>query len=112
MSDKPGVMIYFDLMDAIKYLSDEETGQLMRSILEYGKSKTIPVFDRPLNLVWSLVQSRLDTDDQRYYQVAQKRKYAIYVRWAKHHGHEPMPYDDWLCSIDRCDDTDISALPL
>lgn len=104
MREKPGVMIYFDMRELLNRLSDQQVGILFRAILEYGVTQTEPSLPEPLHLLWPLVQMRLDSDDQRYHRVSQKRRYAIYVRWTKHHGQTPLSYEDWLCTLDSKED--------
>lgn len=100
MQDKPGVMIYFDIQETVNRLSDKNAGILFRAILEYGFTGCEPELPNALHLLWPMIRMRLDTDDQRYRQVTQKRKYAVYVRWAKVHGQEPLSYEDWVLTLD------------
>ena len=111
MNTKPGVMIYFEVLPVLKRLSNEEKGILFQAIMEYGANRTIPELPDNLYIFWPIIQSRLDTDDDRYHKVSLKRRYAIYVRWAKQHCQDPLPYDDWLCTLDDCD-YDAAAGPL
>lgn len=104
MYEKPGVMIYFDLQETLDRLSDEQAGILFRAILEYGAKRTEPDLPDPLFFLWPIIQTRLDCDDRRYYRVSQKRRYAVYVRWTKHHGQTPLSFTEWLCELDRNDD--------
>ena len=101
MSEKPGVIIYFDILGTVERLSNEDAGILFRAMLQYGLEKTIPDLSGVLYVLWPMVQMRLDSDDQRYYDVSQKRKYAAYCRWAKKRNETPLEYDEWLCSLDR-----------
>lgn len=101
MLQKPGVMIYFEVMPTIEKLSNAKAGLLFKAILEYGQDRKIPAFRNELDCIWPLIQARLDTDDLRYYQVAQKKRYAAYTRWAKKKGLEPLPYDCWLNEPDK-----------
>ncbi len=110
MQKKPGVMIYFDMLETLERLSDENAGVLLRAILEYGKTQCEPQLPDPLYLLWPMIRMRLDMDDERYYQVSQKRSYAAYVRWANHQGHAPMPYNEWLCYSEQDHDEDVSTL--
>lgn len=98
MLDKPGVMIYFELIECLKHLTDDQAGKLFRAILHYGATRQeLPLTDSLLPL-WPIIRMRLDTDDQRYFKVSLKRRYAIYVRWNKSHGHTPLSYDEWLAN--------------
>ena len=99
MNDKPGVMIYFELKETLNRLSDADAGILFRAIMEYGATGREAELSDALLVLWPLIRMRLDIDDQRYRNTSYKRKYAVYVRWAKHHNQEVMAYDDWLASV-------------
>ena len=95
MNQKPGVMIYFDLLPAIENLTAADCGNLLRAMLEYGSKKTIPPLTKRVGLLWPMIQMRLDRDEMQYCNVVTKRAYSAYVRWAKYHGEEPMDFTAW-----------------
>ena len=95
-TEKPGVMIYGDLHSTIARLDDAQAGQLFRAIMDYGLEGTMPQLPSPLDLLWPMIQLRLDADDDRYYDVINKRSYAAYVRWAKEKNQTPLSYESWL----------------
>lgn len=95
MNQKPGIMLYFDMLPALDLLSDADCGVLLRAMLEYGRQKTVPELTDRTSLVWPLIQMRLDRDEMQYMKTVTKRAYSAYVRWAKHHGEEPMDFLLW-----------------
>ena len=98
MKKKPGVMIYFDMRGMLKLLPDAEKGKLFEAILEYGDTGKVGELTDTLQIVWPLIQNRLDKDSLRYTDVGSKRRYAAYVRWAKEHHELPKDYRDWALS--------------
>lgn len=108
MSEKPGVMIYFDVAETVELMSDELAGALFKAILEYGLTKREPALRDELIIPWPLIRAKLDVDDARYFRISQKRRYAAYARWAKHHCSEVLPFDRWLIELDRPDEDDYS----
>lgn len=102
MAERPGIMLYFDLLPTIEELTDNEAGQLLRSMLNYGANGAIPDFaDRTMKVIWKTIQPRIDHDAQRYQKVVvPKRKYATYCREEKRAGRTPKKFDEW------CDDLD------
>ena len=94
--NKPGVMMYFDLMSVLDRLSDKDAGILFRAIMRYGIDGTISDLPNAVFPLWPLIQSRLDSDDNRYYVTAYKRKYGAYVRWCRNKGEPVKSYDEWL----------------
>ena len=96
MKQKPGVMIYFDIIPVLDLLSSADAGILFRAILQYGESGVLPELEPNLALLWPLIQQRLDHDWDRYQHTVIKRKYAAYSRWEKQHDRQPIPYSQWV----------------
>ena len=109
MKQKPGVMIYFEMLPVLELLKDEEKGVLFHAIMVYGADGTCPNLSGKLALMWPLIQQRLDRDWDRYRAVVTKRKYAAYTRWEKQHGREPMSYSMWVDErgYDACYEEDL-----
>ena len=102
MPPRPGVLFYFDIRPALKFLSDEQNGQLFVAILEYGEYGTLPNFEDPLlNMAWSFVLPRIDRDAEAYDDKVEQKKYAGYCSAAKRKGLEPIPSDDWKALSDE-----------
>ena len=96
MKQKPGVMIYFDIIPVLDLLSNADAGILFRAILQYGENGVLPELEPNLALLWPLIQQRLDRDWDRYQATVIKRKYAAYSRWEKKHEREPLPFAHWV----------------
>ena len=93
---RPGVMIYFSLRPVLKYLNNEQLGQLLRAILDYGECGTVPEFTDPLPaMAWSFAQSGIDRDWESYRDKVEKRKYAAYCREAQRSGVEELSFESW-----------------
>jgi hypothetical protein len=95
MNQKPGVMVYFDMLPAIEHLSKVDSGVLFQAILRYGRHEELPQMSAKLKVVWPLVQQRLDRDEEQYCKVVTKRAYSAYVRWAKHNKEDVMSFQNW-----------------
>jgi len=94
--NRPGVMIYFSLRPALKYLNDEQLGQLLRGILDYAELGEAPDFLDPiLAMAWSFVVSGIDRDFEAYLTTIEKRKYAAYCREALRRRKAEPTYEDW-----------------
>lgn len=109
--NKPGVMIYFDILQVLERISDQDAGRLFRAILEYGRDGKIPALPDSAYVIWPLIQSRLDYDDERYYTTAYKRKYAAYIRWCGKKSEPIMPYKQWMETALREEDLNDPELP-
>lgn len=72
--EKVSFLIYLSYEEQFEMLSDEELGKLMRAILQYEKSGEIPMLDRPLNLAFSFIKTRLDDDRKKYKEKCEKNR--------------------------------------
>lgn len=93
----PGVIVYYDMIPAIEDLNDEQLGRLLRAMLRYGHEGVLPNFidDPLLNLMWKVVQPRIDANACSYQVKAGNALYSTYCREAKKKGIEPVSYDFW-----------------
>ena len=109
-AQRPGVMLYFDLWPSLKRLDLEEKGRLLEAVLEYAQWSVQPDFgeDLLLALVWDFVRPRIDRDGERYEDIVQKRRHAVYIREEKKKGREPLDYEEWL-ERERAGDQTVSC---
>lgn len=93
---RPGVMIYFDMMPAMKFLSYEQKGRLLEAILKYAESGEEPYFDDPmLGMAWYFIAPRIDKDGEVYDEKVEQKKYAVYCREAKKKETTPLSFEEW-----------------
>ncbi len=93
---RPGVMLYFDtLCPALARLSNEQNGMLLRGIVDYAQTGTIPELDGMTGMAFDLLRPSIDRDGERYAEAVDQRRYAVYCREAKKHGEEPMSFEEW-----------------
>ena len=107
MKQKPGVMIYFDMLPVLDLLSNQDKGTLFHAILSYAQTGELMPMNEHLSLLWPLIRQRLDFDSARYEQTVMKRKYAAYTRWERQNDRIPIPYSQWV--EDRGYETDREA---
>ena len=97
---RPGIMLYFDILEPIKVLPDADKGRLLVAMLEYGKNGTVPVFDGMLALAWGFVKPKIDKDSEEYNRTVLKRQYATFCRDRKRKGEPDISFEEWLMTID------------
>ena len=97
---RPGIMLYFDILEPIKVLPDADKGRLLVAMLEYGQSGIVPVFDGMLALAWGFVKPKIDKDSDEYNRTVLKRQYATFCRDRKRKGEPDISFDEWLMTID------------
>ena len=98
---RPGIMLYFDILEPIKVLPDADKGRLLVAMLEYGKNGTVPVFDGMLALAWGFVKPKIDKDSEEYNRTVLKRQYATFCRDRKKKGEPDISFEEWLMTIDE-----------
>ena len=96
---RPGIMLYFDILEPIKVLPDADKGRLLVAMLEYGQSGAVPEFDGMLALAWGFVKPKLDKDSEEYNRTILKRQYATFCRDRKKKGEPDITFDEWLITI-------------
>jgi len=109
--DRPGIMVYFDMMGPLGKLQDADKGRLFWAMLEYGKSGIVPVFDGlALELAWEFVKPKIDKDYKEYVRSVQRRQFATACRERKRRGEPEITFDEWLKTIGGCDDHEVSMM--
>lgn len=93
---RPGVMLYFDILDPIRVLPDADKGRLLLAILEYGKDGIVPDFDGMLALAWGFIRPKIDKDESEYNLSVLRRQYATVCRERKKKNEPEITFDDWV----------------
>ena len=99
---RPGIMLYFDILEPIKVLPDADKGRLLVAMLEYGQSGIEPQFDGELGLTlaWGFVKPKIDKDSEEYNKTVLKRQYATFCRDRKRKGEPDISFEEWMMTID------------
>jgi len=77
---RPGVMIYFDMVEPILPLRDSEKGRLLMAIVEYARDGVEPKLSGRMALAWGYIQPKLDRDAEVYAYTKTQRKYAAFCK--------------------------------
>ena len=93
---RPGVMIYFDMVEPILPLRDSEKGRLLMAIVEYARDGLEPKFTGRLALAWGYIQPKLDRDAEVYEDTVQKKKYAAFCKKRVALKLPKISYSQWL----------------
>ena len=93
---RPGIMLYFDILEPIRVLPDADKGRLLVAMLEYGQSGTVPEFDGMLALAWGFVKPKLDRDDESYKEAKVQRKYAAFCKKRNGLNLPKISFEEWL----------------
>lgn len=93
---RPGIMLYFDILEPIKVLPDADKGRLLVAMLEYGQTGKAPAFDGMLELAWGFVKPKIDKDESEYNLSVLRRQFATVCRERKRKGEPEITFDEWL----------------
>lgn len=93
---RPGIMLYFEILEPIRVLPDADKGRLLVAMLEYGQSGMLPDFDGMLALAWGFVKPKIDKDEEEYKNSILRRQYATTCRERKKKGEPEISFDEWM----------------
>lgn len=104
---RPGVMLYFDMLPALKRLTKVQKADLFEALLEYAQFGVLPEFnDIGISVAWDFIQPRIDRDAQAYELKCLKNQYSVYCRETKKNEQIPMLFDDWKTTCEQSSDTE------
>lgn len=92
---RPGIMLYFDILEPIRVLPDADKGRLLVAMLEYGQRGVVPEFDGMLSLAWGFVKPNLDRDGEAYENAKVQRNYAAFCKKRKILNRPKVPFEEW-----------------
>jgi len=87
---KPGFMLYHDLLETVRLLTDQKCGRLLKSLLEYSLHSTHTPLDDKSEIIFIQAARLIDRDRSRYEIVCESRRRASAKRWNK----PETEYDD------------------
>lgn len=97
---RPGIMLYFDILEPIRVLSDADKGRLLVAMLEYGQTGKDPQFEGMLALAWGFVRPDLDRDEEAYENAKVQRNYAAFCKRRKSLKLPKIPFEEWVSMTD------------
>ena len=82
---KKSFLLYVDSAPQINLLSDEEAGQLIKSIFQYVEyGEELETDNRVLAMTFAVFKSQLDRGLEKYESICKKRTEAINKRWERY----------------------------
>lgn len=73
---KKSFVLYYDYRQHLSILTDEERGQLLMALLDYGENGTEPTLGGAARMAFSFIASQMDRDAAKYAETVQKRREA------------------------------------
>lgn len=75
MAEKKSLLLYYDYKSHFDFLTDEQLGRLIRSMLEYEVDGVLPEFDETiLKMTFSFIRSNLDRDREKWVKMCKTNK--------------------------------------
>ena len=99
MTERPGFMLYFEVLPALDILNDEEAGRLFRALIAYGQYGEVRDLSGSEAVAFQMLRGRMDRDAEAYREKCRKNTYNAYVRLSKQRGAQPVEYEDWERTI-------------
>ena len=97
---RPGIMVYFEILESIRELPFEDIGKLLIAMLEYGQDGVVPKLEGSLVYVWPFVRKMIDKDEQRYDDMKIQREYAAFCKKRKRIWMSKISFDEWVVMSD------------
>ena len=95
MKERPGFMLYFDLVDALNSLDDVQAGQLFKALMAYAQWGEVRPLTGVAEFAFRTARPRIDKDAERYADRCRKNLYYSYLRSAKQRGEPLLEYEEW-----------------
>lgn len=74
-AEKKSLLLYYDYKSHFDFLTDEQLGRIVRSMLEYEVDGVLPEFDEPiLKMTFSFIRSNLDRDREKWVKMCKTNK--------------------------------------
>ena len=99
MKERPGFMLYFDLVDALSSMEDTEAGALFKALMAYARYGEVQELTGLAAFAFEVVRGRIDRDAEAYAEKCRKNAYAVYVREAQRRQEPPMEYEIWCSQV-------------
>ena len=100
--ERPGIVMYFDLLKTLPKLSEAARGRFLMACLEYGKERVEPVFDNfpaedriRLETLWEQTAPRIDKDAEGWRDGIIQKSYAGYSSACDRRDETPMSYEEY-----------------
>lgn len=102
VAERPGVLLYFDILPALDKLPHKAVGELLLKALHYAQDGIDPVFDdSALGFAWAFLKPAIDRDGVVYRDKRLRGDWLTYCRQCKRDGIEPLDFETWRERVDN-----------
>lgn len=103
MEDKNSFVMYKSWMPAIKSMSDEQAGKLIKAVYEFSVNPDVEIEDPAIRFVFEIIKETIKKDSEKYAETKEKRKAAVKARWDKENNsiqNETKDTNEYKCIED------------
>lgn len=95
MKKPDGFMLFYDRLEPMRDLSNEESGAIFKAIWEYAETGAIPDLSSSLRPYWNMLRFSVDRNVASYNETSIKNRYNRYRGEVKKNNHEPADICEW-----------------
>lgn len=89
MTNKKGVVMYYDILEQLEDFTDEQFGKITRAIIKYDQTGETTEFDDPiLKMAFKILKPTLDRNKKEYEEKCEKNRQNVLKRWGKDDTNE------------------------
>lgn len=91
MASKEGVVLYYEILEQLEDLTDEQFGKVMRAIIKYDKTGEIADFDDiSVKISFKCVKPTIDRNKEKYQSKCEMQRQKIIDYWNKRKEEEQI----------------------
>jgi len=95
VKERPGFMLYFELVPALSSMEDAEAGALFKALMAYAQYGEMRDLTGLAAFAFEVVRPRIDRDAEAYREKCRKSAYATYIRDMQRRQVLPLDYETW-----------------
>lgn len=104
--DRKGFIVYGDIKEVLKELTDDQVAQLFRGMVNYFVDGKAPKFTGVLKFVWIPIKQHMDRDAEKYDAKCKKMRENANKRWNNANAYNGIQLDANDANKDKEKDKD------
>lgn len=74
-AEKKSLLLYYDYAQHFNFLTDEQTGKIIKAMLDYEINGVFPEFSEPImQMTFSFIRTNLDRDKEKWFETCKTNK--------------------------------------
>lgn len=95
MTERPGFMLYFELVPALASMDDGAAGALFKALMAYAQYGEVRELSGIAEFAFLVARPRIDRDNEVYQEKCRKNAYNAYAGACRRRGELPVEYEEW-----------------